>query len=175
LSYLTSLCADAIAADGEAKVIRTFLLQPHVARVVVRQFHDERAGVLGQLLGDLLDKLLLTLDVNGREELVFVNRLQEILVLLLALIFSIGETMERGAACRRVLSFAAQRSASSSSSSRSRHALMVMLKRPMAMPMPNVPCSGYEERFLFKEFSRAFGGFAHQEAHLRMCLARGLV
>ena len=78
-------------ADGESHVVRAFLLQPHVPRVIVGELHDQRPCVLGQLGRDLLDELLLPLNVDGREQFVFVDRLQQLLVLLFALIFSVGE------------------------------------------------------------------------------------
>ena len=74
---------------GEAQMVGAFLLKPHVPRVIVGELHDQRALVLGQQRGDLLHELLLALDIDRREELVFVNRLQQLLVLVLALIFNV--------------------------------------------------------------------------------------
>ena len=76
---------------GETHVVRAFLLQPHVPRVIVGELHDQRSCVFGQLRGNLLDELLLALNVDGREQLVLVDRLQQRLVFLLALVFSVGK------------------------------------------------------------------------------------
>ena len=61
---------------GEPEVIRAFLLQPHVARVIVGEFHNQHALVLGERRRNLFDELFLTLNVDRREQLVLVNRLQ---------------------------------------------------------------------------------------------------
>jgi hypothetical protein len=37
-----------LSSDGQPEMISAFLLQPHVPRVIVRQFHDQRAFVFGQ-------------------------------------------------------------------------------------------------------------------------------
>src|SRR5262245_8016664 len=78
-------------ADGESHVVRAFLLQPDVTRVIVGELDDQRARVLGKLRRNLFDELLLTLNVDRSEQLVFVDRLQQLLVFLLALVFSIGK------------------------------------------------------------------------------------
>ena len=50
---------------------------------------------LGQRRGNLLDQLLLPLQIDGREELVLVNRLEQRLVLGLALLLGVGERGDR--------------------------------------------------------------------------------
>ena len=72
-------------------MIGAFLLQPHVARVIVGEFDNEHALVFGQRRRNLLDELLLALNVDRREQLVLVNRLKEILVLRFALFFCVGK------------------------------------------------------------------------------------
>lgn len=76
-------------AHREAKVIRAFLLQPHVTGVVVGELHDQRACSFGKPGRDLFHELLLPLDIDRREELVFMNRLQQFLVLGLTLILGV--------------------------------------------------------------------------------------
>ena len=80
-----------LAADGEADVVRAFLLHPDVPRVVVGQLDDQHALVFGQRRRNLLDQLLLALDVDRREQLVLVDRLEQLLVFVLALIFGVGK------------------------------------------------------------------------------------
>src|SRR5690349_15845723 len=81
--------------DGETQMVGAFLLQPHVPRVIVGELHDQRARVLRKLLRNLLHQLLLALDINRREELVLMNRLQQRFVRLFALVFRIGERRNR--------------------------------------------------------------------------------
>ena len=78
-------------SHGEPHVIRAFLLQPHVPRVIVGELHDQRPCMFGERGGNLLDELLLPLNVDGCKQLVFMNRLQQFLVFLFALVFSVGE------------------------------------------------------------------------------------
>jgi hypothetical protein len=59
--------------------------------VVVGELDDHQPLVFGQRGGNLLDQLLLPLDIHRREQLVLVNRLQQFLVLVLALLFGVGE------------------------------------------------------------------------------------
>ena len=70
-------------------MICAFLLEPDVTRVVVSQFHDQHALVFGQRRCDLLNEVLLSLDINRREELILVDGLQKVLVFGLALLFGI--------------------------------------------------------------------------------------
>jgi hypothetical protein len=79
------------AADSEPDVIRAFLLHPDVSRVVVGQFDDHHARGLGEGGSNLLDELFLALNIHWRKKFVLVDRLQQRLVLRLALIFSIRE------------------------------------------------------------------------------------
>lgn len=72
-------------------MIRAFLLQPDVASVVVGKLDYQLAPILRQSRGDLFNELLLTLEVDGREQLVLVNSLEQLLVFVLALLFGIGE------------------------------------------------------------------------------------
>ena len=72
-------------------MIGAFLLQPHVARMVVGQLDDQHARVLRQRRGDLLDQLLLPLNIHRGKQLVLVDRLQQLLVLVLALVLGVGE------------------------------------------------------------------------------------
>jgi len=72
-------------------VIRALLLEPDVSGMVVGQFHDERAFVFRQRRGDLLDELLLTLNVDGREHLVFMDGLKQVLIFGLALLLGVRE------------------------------------------------------------------------------------
>src|SRR4051812_38972925 len=62
-----------------------------MARVVVGELDDQNPLVFGQRRRDLFDQLLLPLDVDRRKQLVVVNRLQQRLVLVLALLFGIRE------------------------------------------------------------------------------------
>jgi hypothetical protein len=63
-------------ANGKSEMISTLLLQPDVPCVVVNQFDNERTLALWQSAGNLLHQLLLPLDVNGREQFVYVDSLQ---------------------------------------------------------------------------------------------------
>lgn len=74
---------------GESKMVRAFLLKPHVAGMVVCQFHDQRARGFRKRRRDLLDQLFLTLNIDGRKELVLVDRLKKLLVFRFALVFGI--------------------------------------------------------------------------------------
>ena len=77
--------------DSQPHVIRAFLLQPDVAGVIVGELDDQHPFVFRKRGRDLLDELLLPLDVHGREELVLVDGLQQLFVLLFALVLGIGE------------------------------------------------------------------------------------
>jgi hypothetical protein len=77
--------------DRKTEVIGALLLQPDVTGVVIGELDDHHPFVFGQRGGNLLDELFLPLDVDGGKELVLVNRLQEFLVLVLALFLGIGE------------------------------------------------------------------------------------
>src|SRR6266511_4491822 len=78
-------------ADREADVVGAFLLQPDVPRVVVGELDDQGPQVFGERCRNLLDELLLAGYVDGRKELVFMQRQQQLLVLVLALLFRVGE------------------------------------------------------------------------------------
>ena len=96
-------------------MVRPLLLQPDVAGVVVGQLDDEHPLVLWQRRGDVLDQLLLPLDIHRREQLVLVNRLQQV-----PYSSSHGSSTSEKDGTRwrpSSSSLAAQRSASSSSSS----------------------------------------------------------
>ena len=77
--------------DGKPQMVRPFLLQPHMTRVVVGKLDDHGALVLGKRRGNLFDQPLLTFDVNGRKQLVLVDRLQQLFVFVLALFFHVGK------------------------------------------------------------------------------------
>ena len=72
-------------------MISAFLLKPHMARVIVGELHDQGALIFRERRGDLLDQLLLPLDVDRREELVFVDCLEQVLVLRLSLFLRVGK------------------------------------------------------------------------------------
>ena len=78
-------------ADGQADVVRAFLLQPDMSGVVVGQLDDQEALVFRKRGRNLLDELLLPLNVHRREELVLVNGLEQRFVFVLALLFGVGE------------------------------------------------------------------------------------
>lgn len=78
-------------AHGKSEMVCAFLLEPDVPCVIVGQFHDEHPGVFGQRGRNLLDQLLLTLNIDRREEFILVNRTEQFLVLDLALLLRIGE------------------------------------------------------------------------------------
>ena len=75
--------------DSKSDVIGPFLLQPHVARVIVRELHDQHPFVLRQRRGNLLDQLLLPLNIHRRKQFVLVNGLQQLLVFVFALLFGV--------------------------------------------------------------------------------------
>jgi hypothetical protein len=60
-------------------------------RVVVGELDDHRALVFGQRRRNLLDEGLLELNIHRRKHFVFVNRLEQLLVLVLALFFRVRE------------------------------------------------------------------------------------
>ena len=62
-----------------------------MACVIVGELDDHRPLVFGKRRGNLLDERLLQLDIDRREHLVFVNRLEQLLVLVFALLFRVGE------------------------------------------------------------------------------------
>jgi len=78
-------------AHGKTHVVRAFLLQPDVPRMVVGQLDDERARRLRQRRGDPFDELLLAGDVDRSKQLVLMNRLQQFFVLVFALLLGIRE------------------------------------------------------------------------------------
>ena len=59
--------------------------------VVIGELDDECPLVFRERRGDLLDQLLLSLNVHRRKQLVFVNRLEQLLVLVLALFLRVGK------------------------------------------------------------------------------------
>ena len=78
-------------AGRQPEVIRPLLLQPDVARVIVGELDYEPPLVFRQRCRDQLDELLLPPDINGGEQLILVNRLEQHLVLVLALLFGVGK------------------------------------------------------------------------------------
>ena len=70
-------------------MVRPLLLQPHVTRMVVGKLDDQRAFVFRQLGGNLLNERFLQLDINRRKQFVLVNRLEQLLVFVLALFFRV--------------------------------------------------------------------------------------
>ena len=72
-------------------MVCAFLLEPDVARVVVGKLHDEHAFAFRQRRGNLLDELLLSLDIHGGKQFVLVDRLKQLFVFVLALVFRVGK------------------------------------------------------------------------------------
>ena len=79
------------STDRKPQVIRAFLLQPYMPRMVVGKLDDQHALVFRKRRRNLLDERFLQLKINRREHLVLVNRLEQLLVLVLALFFRVGE------------------------------------------------------------------------------------
>src|ERR1051325_3452905 len=78
-------------ADGNAQMIGALMLQPDVAGVIIGELDVQQALVCGQRGSDLFDECFLSLNIDGGEQLVLVNRLQQLLVLVLALLFGVRE------------------------------------------------------------------------------------
>ena len=72
-------------------MVRAFLLHPNVPGMIVGKLDDHHPLVLGQGRRNQFHELLLTLDIDWRKELVFVDRLQQLFVFVLALVLGIRE------------------------------------------------------------------------------------
>lgn len=127
-------------------MVRAFLLHPHVASMVVGELDDHHPLVLGQGRGNQFHELLLTLDIDGRKELVLVNRLQQLFVFVLALPLGIREGWR---APERTLQL------------QLRGALIRQLDEFVGSRHPPIL-----RAFRTQEIGGVFGGLSHERTHL---------